>query len=77
MMNDFYNDNQISGQTKKEANLRHVQWAPRDMPRVWVGATSLYMYVCKGEKLIPLLLLYPKCIIVSITETFCALIYEM
>ena len=60
----FYNDNQISGQTKKEANLRHVQWAPRDMPRVWVGATSLC--VCMGEKLIPLLLLYPKCIIVSI-----------
>ena len=44
MMNDFYNDNQISGQTKKEANLRHVQWAPRDMPRVWVGATSMCMY---------------------------------
>ena len=63
MMNDFYNDNQISGQTKKEANLRHVQWAPRDMPRVWVGATSVYVW---GEKLIPLLLLYPKCIIVSI-----------
>ena len=52
MMNDFYNDNQISGQTKKEANLRHVQWAPRDMPRVWVGATSLYMYV-RGKSLFP------------------------
>ena len=44
----FYNDNQISGQTKKEANLRHVQWAPRDMPREF--GWGLLLCVCMGGK---------------------------